>query len=156
MKGIFLALVLAGGVAQVSWAADTQAARLAAARELAAVAAVQEGLASSLDGDEVQAAIDKDMAQRGIPAADRARVRMIFQETLADMRSTLIEKSIVAMARVYTVTEIKAMTAFARTPEGAAIQRKTGAFAAELTKQLAPLNEQIQRNVMTKLRRAFH
>lgn len=155
MGRILFALALAGGIGQGALAADTAAARLAAARSYVELPVVRESIEAALGIEQIEAAIDADLIRHGVPAADRAKMKNIVGEAMTEIRPKLIERSVAAMVKVYTVSDIETMIAFVQTPRGASVQRKSAAYAAAFMKDVLPFAQAMQRSVETRVRRAF-
>ena len=155
MRLTALVIVLLGIGAQPGLAADTKAARRAAARTYMALPGVQAGLDACIDAEPMQAEVNADLVRRGVPPADRAKVKAAFVWALSELRPVIVEKSLAAMTTTYTVGEIEAMEAFVRTPAGAAIQRKSCAYMNALLTELAPLNAKIEHEITLRLRRGL-
>lgn len=153
MRRVLLVAALVGGIAQSAIAADTEAARLAAARAYAALPVVQEALDACSGSEGITARMDEEMIKRGIPAADRAKVKSVMITSMADLRAKVADRAVATMAKVYTVPEIETMTAFVKTPQGAATQRKACTYTIAFLKDIQPFQQRIQQDMLSKLRR---
>lgn len=156
MRKMLLALILTAGCAQ-SVAAESEAARLAAARAYIALPVVQESLEAELALGPIYAFIEEDLKRRNLRAAMhtrvRAQIRTALSQSFEEARPDLIGLWEALMARHFTTREIEAMIRYAKSPEGASAHRKAGAYMADAQLAGAPLVERIAERTMTRVRR---
>lgn len=120
VRGVLAALALALALAAMPAAAqDSQADRVAAARELLKVQRMDTMM------NEMATAIAETL-----PPAERESFRQVLMEDL-DI-ATLESAATNAMVKTFTTSEIRAMAQFYGSPEGQSIQRKMGPYMAEI------------------------
>ena len=133
---LLLATAILASAVQVQ-AADTKDDRIAATREYLKAVPV-EGLASDLTAEMM----------KNVPEEQRTKVAEVLKKALEP--KFLESITLMAMPKHFTADEIKALTRFYASPEGASVMSKLGAYTADIMPALqsrimsilAPYNDQ--------------
>jgi hypothetical protein len=140
MKNLFSILVLAAAILTFTvptHAADTKNDRIAATREYLKVVPVEK-MAKDLTSEMLKT----------VPQEQQEMAAEVFKKALD---STFLESiMLTAMPKHFTTDEIKALTRFYASPEGASVMSKLGAYTADMMPAiqsrimsiLAPYNDQ--------------
>lgn len=142
---LFLTLVLI-----TPSAADDTADRMVAAERYVSAPAVQEMMTAMIAPDALLSRLQGDLG--ALAATERETASTIISEEIAEVRPMMENAMMKAIAETLTLAEIEAVDAFYRTPEGAAVLRKTQPMMANFSNRFGPIMRQMQRKASRRLK----
>ena len=126
-------------------AQDGEASRRAAAERYIMSDGQQRMLDQILSPEVMSAQLAAQFPQ--IPAAQRGRLAAIASDEIKKVRPLMEKAMIDAAVATFTTSEIEALDAFYRTPEGAAVLTKMQPFMQRSFQAMGPAMQTMQRSI---------